>query len=100
MRSKRRRGFGGVVSKSLRISDEFVYALSGIYSERLLDHIRSILELLADNPHLGSRNVRQCLVDRYGENLRKIPVSTFVIVYRISDEHVDVLALVYGPSIV
>lgn len=100
MRSKRRQGFGGIVPKNLRISDEFVYALSGIYSKRLLDHIRGILELLIDNPDLGSRNVRQCLVDRYGEGLRKVPISTFVIVYRISDEHVDVLALVYGPSIV
>lgn len=43
MRSKRRQGFGGIVPKNLRISDEFVYALSGIYSKRLLDHIRGIL---------------------------------------------------------
>ena len=86
--------------KKLRIADEFVYALAGIYSERLLDHIHNVLTLLPDNPELGSRNVRQSLVDRYGAGLRKISVSTFVIVYRVSDEYVDVLALVYGPAIV
>lgn len=84
----------------LRIADEFTFSLAGIYSERLLDHIRNILGLLRDNPELGSRNVRQSLIDRYGEGIRKIPVSTFVIVYRITEDHVDILALVYGPSIV
>ena len=86
--------------KKLRIADEFVNALAGIYSQRVLDHIRNLLSLLTDNPELGSANVRQSLVDRYGEGIRKLPVSTFVIVYRISGNHIDVLALVYGPAIV
>lgn len=85
--------------KQLRIADEFVYALAEIYSDRLLDHVQHLLELLASNPEMGSANVRQSLVDRYGQGIRKIPVSTFVIVYRICEEHVDVLALVYGPAI-
>lgn len=86
--------------KKLRIADEFIYALAGIYSQRLLDQIQNILDLLLEDPELGSRNVRQSLIDRYGEGLRKIPVSTFVIIYRVSPDHIDVLALVYGPSIV
>ena len=94
------RKYGGGVPKKLRIADEFVYALAGIYSQRTLDHIRSLVALLPDNPEIGSSNVRQCLVERYGEGIRKVPVSTFVIVYRVSDDYVDVLALVYGPSIV
>ena len=86
--------------KQLRIADEFVYALSSIYSQRVLDHIENLLSLLPENPEIGSANVRQSLIDRYGEGVRKLPVSTFVIVYRISGKFVDVLALVYGPSIV
>lgn len=86
--------------KKLRIADEFTYALAGIYSQPLLDRIRNILSLLPDNPELGSSNVRQSLIDCYGEGIRKFPVSTFVIVYRISGDFVDVLALVYGPAIV
>jgi plasmid stabilization system protein ParE len=84
----------------LRIADEFTYALAGIYSERLLAQLKHVLSLLPDNPELGSANVRQSLADRYGSGIRKIPVSTFVVVYRVSDEFVDILALVYGPSIV
>ncbi|MBQ9001931.1 MAG: type II toxin-antitoxin system RelE/ParE family toxin [Eggerthellaceae bacterium] len=86
--------------KELRIADEFAYALAGIYPERVLDHIRNLLSLLPDNPEIGSTNVRRSLVDRYGSGIRKLAVSSFVIVYRVSDYYVDVLALVYGPSIV
>ena len=86
--------------KKLRIADEFVYALAGIYSQRALDHIENLLSLLPENPEIGSSNVRQSLIERYGNGVRKLPVSSFVIVYRISGEYVDVLALVYGPSIV
>ena len=86
--------------KKLRISDEFIYALSGIYSQRVFDHVRNLLSLLPENPEIGSSNVRQSLIDRYGNGIRKLHVSTFVIVYRISDDYVDVLALVYGPAVV
>ena len=86
--------------KKLRIADEFICALAGIYSESLLDRIHYLLTLLPSNPELGSANVRQSLVKRYGTGLRKIPVSTFVIIYRIDEECIDVLALVYGPSVI
>lgn len=85
--------------KRIRISDEFIQGLAQIYSGRLLDRIRNLLSLLPDNPEIGSRNVRQSLIDQFGDGIRKLPVSTFVIVYRVSEEYVDVLALVYGPSI-
>ena len=86
--------------KKLRIADEFTHGLARVYSDRVLDHVRNLVSLLPDNPELGSANVRQSLIDRYGEGIRKIPVSNFVIVYRVSGDYVDVLALVYGPSIV
>ena len=84
----------------LRIAEEFTESLASIYSPRLLDHIKGILALLETTPEIGSANVRPCLVERYGTGLRKIPVSTFVIVYRFDGSTVDVLALVYGPRIV
>ena len=86
--------------KQLRIADEFVYGLASVYSERVLDHIQKLLALLPENPELGSTNVRQSLIDRYGRGIRKLPVSTFVIVYRAEGDYIDVLALVYGPRIV
>lgn len=83
----------------LRIADEFVEGLAGIYSPQLLERIRRMLETLRQSPEIGSPNVRQSLIAQYGEDLRKIPVSTFVIVYRFDGETVDVLSLLYGPAI-
>lgn len=84
----------------IRIADEFVYALSEIHSERVLGQIRKLIELLPDNPLMGSSDVRECLTRLYGPRLRKLPVSSFVIIYRYENNAVDVLALVYGPTIV
>lgn len=84
---------------TLRLADEFTYGLAGIYSERLLGQIRSILETLRHFPDLGSAEIRPSLKERYGEGIRKIPVPTFVIVYRRNGEFIDVLALVYGRAI-
>ena len=84
----------------LRIADEFVEALAGIYSDRLLTRIRDALRNLPEFPEMGTTNVRTCLTRRYGEGLRQIPISTFLIVYRYDGQSVDVLALAYGPSVV
>lgn len=84
----------------VRIADEFVDGLATIYSPRVLGQIENLIDLLRTSPELGSAQVRVCLKKRYGDNLRKIPVSTFVIVYRFDGITVDVLALVYGPTVV
>ena len=83
----------------MRIAEEFWQGLAAIWSERLLSHIREVLKTLQTSPLIGSANVRQSLIDLYGRNLRKIPVSTFVIVYRFENGIIDVLALVYGPNV-
>ena len=84
---------------TMRIADEFIEDLAKIYSVRLLNHIRMILEMLEVGPEIGSSFVRTSLTKRFGLGIRKIPVSTFVIVYRFDGTTIDVLALVYGPSI-
>ena len=83
----------------IRIAEEFIDALSCIYSERVLTQIKNLVSLLAVTPEIGSSHVRPALSQLYGPNLRKMPVSTFVIVYRFDGECVDVLALVYGPTV-
>lgn len=83
----------------IRITEEFIEGLAQVWSPRVLDHIKGLIEMLPRNPEIGSTRVRASLSRRYGDNLRKLPVSTFVIVYRFDGKTVDVLALVYGPSI-
>ena len=51
-------------------------------------------------PQMGSPLVRRCLSEAYGEGIRQIAVSTYLIVYRYDGDSVDVLALVYGPTVI
>ena len=83
----------------LRIADEFVEALAGVSSDRVLARIRVALDGLAAFPEMGSPLVRCSIANLYGEGLRQIPISSFLVVYRYDGEFVDVLTLVYGPSV-
>lgn len=87
-------------SAGLRIAEEFSAALAEIYSTRVLSRIESVVRSLVQFPETGSPRVRCCLIEQYGDNLRQIPVSTFLVVYRYDGKTVDVLALVYGPAVV
>lgn len=87
-------------SAELRIAEEFSAALAEIYSTRVLSRIESAVRSLAQFPEMGSPRIRRCLVEQYGDNLRQVPVSTFLVVYRYDEKTVDVLALVYGPAVV
>lgn len=84
----------------LRIAEEFSVGLAEIYSDRVLERIERAVRGLTEFPEMGSPLVRRSLVSQYGEGLRQIPVATFLIVYRYEGRAVDVLALVYGPSVV
>jgi len=84
----------------LRVTDEFVSSLATVTSPRVLERIRRVLEDLRSFPDMGSTDVRPCLARRYGEGLRKISVASLVIVYRHTADAVEVLALVWGPTIV
>lgn len=84
----------------LRIAEEFSIGLSEIYSARLLSRIEKVVRSLVEFPEMGSPLARPSLTSQYGDNLRKIAIETFLIVYRCDGQTVDVLAFVYGPSVV
>ena len=85
--------------RELRIADEFIYGLSEIRSASLRERIRNLIRSIEQFPEMGSPDVRHSLVEQYGNGLRKVSVSTFVIIYRVTDETIEVLALVAGPTI-
>lgn len=100
-RSSALQSSGGVAhSIELRIADEFTDALAEIYSDALLSMIYSAVSSLVTFPDSGLPLARKSLVDRYGEDIRQLTASRYVIVRRYVSDTVDVLALVYGPSIV
>lgn len=88
---------------TLRIADEFNEDLALIYSGTLLNRIHTVLNQLLNQllqfPDMGSPNVRPSLIQQYGEGIRTLSLSSFVLVYRHRDEVVDVPALIHGPRI-
>lgn len=83
----------------LKISEESSWGLAAVYSPRVEGEIRTLIERLSEFPELGSSNVRESLRRRYGGDIRKLAVSTFILVYRFDGSCVEVLALVPGPSV-
>lgn len=55
----------------IRIAEEFIDALSCIYSERVLAQIKNLVSLLAVTPEIGSSQVRPALSRLYGPNLQQ-----------------------------
>lgn len=82
-------------------ADRFIDDLAQVYPGAVLAEIDTWLELLETFPEIGSSNVRESLKRRFGKNLRKIPVSSFVIIYRYDDEAalLEVLAMPYAATI-
>lgn len=85
---------------SLHITDELIDGLTQIYSERMFARIKGILNSLMELPQMGSPSARRCLIEAYSEGIRQVPVSTYLIIYRYDGDSVDVLALVYGPTVI
>lgn len=85
----------------VRYSGRFIDDVASIYSDKVLAELDGALATIERFPEIGSPQVRESLMGRFGEGLRKFPVSNFVIVYRfIPDEsRLDFIALPYGPSI-
>jgi plasmid stabilization system protein ParE len=84
---------------TLRITEAFVEDTARVYSPRLVGRIRNALLMLQNNPDIGSPLARESLVKAYGPNIRTFALSSFVLVYRHNKGFVDILGLVYGPTI-
>lgn len=82
-------------------TDEFIASVGTIYSERLLSALNERLLAIRTFPLMGSENLRPSLLARYGSDIRRFPISPFVIVYRYKKEEelVEFLALPYDKTI-
>ena len=81
----------------VRISECFEEDLGIVLSDKVLDDILKIIEILPTIPSMGSTDVAAALAYEYGEGVRKIPVGPFDIVIFYEDEadRVTVLGLVH-----
>ena len=81
----------------VRISEGFEEDLGIVLSDKVLDDILRVIEILPTIPSMGSTDVAAALAYEYGEGVRKIPVGPFDIVTFYEDEadRVTVLGLVH-----
>lgn len=63
------------------------------------DQTQAPVALLASTPETGSPNVRDSPARRYGPGIRKLSVSSFVIVCRYDGEVTNVLAMAHGRNV-
>lgn len=78
---------------SLRITDGFRTDLLAVESDRVFNHIMSVVELLQVVPTMGSRNLPASIRRAYGDGARKVPVAPFDVV-TLYDEDADVVTVV------
>jgi hypothetical protein len=83
----------------LRITEAFIEDIARIYSARVEQRIRNALLMIENNPDIGSPLARKSLAALYGSGIRTYALSSFVLIYRHDKGYVDILGLVYGPSI-
>jgi plasmid stabilization system protein ParE len=83
----------------IRYSERSIKDVAAIYSSKVQKELDSVLQSLEKFPELGSSQVRNSLKAVFESDLRKMPVSNFLIIYRYTEQTVDILALVYGPTV-
>ena len=77
---------------SLQITEGFRADLLAVESDRVFDHIMSVVELLQTVPTMGSRDLPTSIRHAYGDRARKIPVGPFDVV-TLYDEDADVVTV-------
>ena len=67
-------------------TEGFLEDMLQVTSSRVEEAVFDAIDLLPYAPVLGSRSLPDSLSRRYGGNVRKMAVSPFDVVYRITDD--------------
>jgi plasmid stabilization system protein ParE len=81
----------------LKITETFVAEASQIYTDKLFNKVFQMVDTLKTMPELGSRNLPESIIKKYGSGCRKLVVSPFDIIYRYNQPQnlVEIIALVH-----
>ena len=80
-------------------TDSFVDQLSQVSSDRVRNAIFDSIDRLVSVPVLGSTNLPQAIVDKYGTEVRKLVVKPFLVIYKeLPDGNLLILGLMYGRT--
>lgn len=67
-------------------SDRFIDDASLIWSDRVMSELFTILKNIEAFPEIGSSNVPGSVKDEFGQNVRKVVVGPFDLVYEFAEE--------------
>ncbi|MCH4213629.1 MAG: type II toxin-antitoxin system RelE/ParE family toxin [Atopobiaceae bacterium] len=73
--------------------------MADVSSDRILERLLESVHGLSVFPEMGSRLIRETVIERFGEDIRKLVVSPFVIIYRYDGNQVVLLDVLYGPRV-
>jgi plasmid stabilization system protein ParE len=82
-------------------TDRFIDDAQVIYSERLLNELECTLSRLEVLPQIGSRILAESIVEEFGEEVFKLLLGPFAIIYRYDEKSsiVWLLALIHQRRI-
>ena len=78
---------------SVIFAERFVNDLASVCSTKVLDRILHNVELLQTVPEMGSANLPDSIRELFGEDVRKLSVAPFLVLYKVLPESEDVLVL-------
>lgn len=83
-------------------TERFVQDAAVIWSPRIRENLRSSLESIETFPELGSGLVPQSIKQEFGDNVRKLVVGPFDLVYEYDkdQDHVMIYGLIPQRKIV
>ncbi len=91
---------GDRAERTVVFTNLFAEQLDEVFSKTAYQKIKRRILTLARFPAIGSPTPRASLIDRFGSGIRISPVAGFVIIYRETDESIELLALVFGRTII
>jgi hypothetical protein len=84
---------------SVAFSDPFLDELREVGSDALANEVWQLAETLRHFPQLGTTAVRDSIASRYGQDIRKLPVGSFLVIYCFDGGSVTFLALISGSRV-
>ena len=70
----------------LAFASRFFDDMDSVRLESKQDEIMDAVALLPTIPEMGSRRVPDSILDEFGDNVRKLVVSPFLVVYEIMEQ--------------
>ena len=81
----------------LRYTEQFIEDASSIRLDSKRREVRRRIEQLLDFPEIGSANLPDSIVKRFGSDVRKLIIDPFIVVYEFdrTADAVNILALIH-----